>query len=455
MTALRPANSQPWLIAGDFNLIYEARDKNNAALNRRLMGQFRAALNLAELKEIRCLNRAFSWSNERQQPTLVRLDRFFCNSAWEALFHACAVHALTSALSDHCPLLLTDLHCPPRRANFRFESFWHRFPGFYATVTTAWNQQTASQNPLSRLHDKMRRMARELRLWSKLHFSDARFQLHFASEIVLRFDVPQERRLLSAEEFALRKLLIARILGLAAIERARRRQASHVTWLRDGDANTRFFHLKMNARRRKNHIHLLQTDNAVVTSHDDKAATLLEHFMASLGTASPRSASIAWENLPIQLVDLSGIDTPFTPAEIWAAVKDLPAEKAPGPDGFNGIFYRKCWYIIREDIVAAFGQLFRLATGGFARLNSALLCLIPKRCPAATAKDYRPISLIHSFAKLFSKVLARRLAPRMAGIVSPAQSAFLKTRCIHENFLYVRNLARLLHRRKKRASSSS
>jgi hypothetical protein len=219
MTALRPANSQPWLIAGDFNLIYEARDKNNAALNRRLMGQFRAALNLAELKEIRCLNRAFSWSNERQQPTLVRLDRFFCNSAWEALFHACAVQALTSTHSDHCPLLLTDLHCPPRRANFRFESFWHRFPGFYATVTTAWNQQTASQNPLSRLHDKMRRTARELRLWSKLHFSDARFQLHFASEIVLRFDVPQERRLLSAEEFALRKLLIARILGLAAIER--------------------------------------------------------------------------------------------------------------------------------------------------------------------------------------------------------------------------------------------
>jgi exonuclease III len=50
MTALRPVNSQHWLIAGDFNLIYEARDKNNTTLNRRLMGQFRAAINLAELK---------------------------------------------------------------------------------------------------------------------------------------------------------------------------------------------------------------------------------------------------------------------------------------------------------------------------------------------------------------------------------------------------------------------
>uniref|UniRef100_A0A453CXW1 Endonuclease/exonuclease/phosphatase domain-containing protein n=1 Tax=Aegilops tauschii subsp. strangulata TaxID=200361 RepID=A0A453CXW1_AEGTS len=42
----------PWLALGDFNLIYEARDKNNLNLNRRLMGKFRAALNRAELFEI-------------------------------------------------------------------------------------------------------------------------------------------------------------------------------------------------------------------------------------------------------------------------------------------------------------------------------------------------------------------------------------------------------------------
>jgi hypothetical protein len=29
-------------------------------------------------------------------------------------------------------------------------------------------------------------------------------------------------------------------------------------------------------------------------------------------------------------------------AEVWEAVKDSPAEKAPGPDGFTGVFYRRC-----------------------------------------------------------------------------------------------------------------
>uniref|UniRef100_A0A453K0Z4 Endonuclease/exonuclease/phosphatase domain-containing protein n=1 Tax=Aegilops tauschii subsp. strangulata TaxID=200361 RepID=A0A453K0Z4_AEGTS len=36
-----PPTTEPWLINGDFNLIYKARDKNNHNLNRRLMGRFR------------------------------------------------------------------------------------------------------------------------------------------------------------------------------------------------------------------------------------------------------------------------------------------------------------------------------------------------------------------------------------------------------------------------------
>lgn len=136
-------------------------------------------------------------------------------------------------------------------------------------------------------------------------------------------------------------------------------------------------------------------------------------------------------------------------AEIWEAIKASPSEKALGPNGFTGIFYRRCWTIIRSDIVAAFDHLYRLAGGGFASLNRALLFLLPKKAQLTCVKDYRPISLIHSFGKLFSKVLARRLDPHMCDMVSDVQSAFIKSRSIHENFLYVRNLARTMHHRKK------
>jgi hypothetical protein len=31
------------------------------------------------------------------------------------------------------------------------------------------------------------------------------------------------------------------------------------------------------------------------------------------------------------------------------AVKKMPTDKSPGPDGFNGMFMKRCWHIIRED----------------------------------------------------------------------------------------------------------
>jgi len=76
------------------------------------------------------------------------------------------------------------------------------------------------------------------------------------------------------------------------------------------------------------------------------------------------------------------------------------------------------------------------------------LFLLRKKKDAAAIGDFRPISLIHSFAKLFTKVLARRLAPHMNKLVRPNQSAFIRGRLIHENYKAVHHTARLLHQSK-------
>jgi hypothetical protein len=43
-------------------------------------------------------------------------------------------------------------------------------------------------------------------------------------------------------------------------------------------------------------------------------------------------------------------------------------------------------------------------------------------------------------------MIATRLAPHMNKLFSHAQSAFIKKRSIHDNFLYARNLARKIHK---------
>jgi hypothetical protein len=67
--------------------------------------------------------------------------------------------------------------------------------------------------------------------------------------------------------------------------------------------------------------------------------------------------------------------------------------------------------------------------------------LLPKNSDAAALGDYRPISLIHIFAKLMAKVLAPSLAPRLVKLVDLNQCAFIKKRCIHDNFMLVQQRA--------------
>ena len=71
--------------------------------------------------------------------------------------------------------------------------------------------------------------------------------------------------------------------------------------------------------------------------------------------------------------------------------------------------------------------------------------LLPKKDFALTPADFRPISLMHSIAKLVTKLLANRLAPTLHQIVSPSQSAFIKGRSIQDNFQYVQGAVNHFH----------
>ena len=57
-------------------------------------------------------------------------------------------------------------------------------------------------------------------------------------------------------------------------------------------------------------------------------------------------------DLPRLIKKIDGLDeltVPFTVDEIDHVIKMMPADRAPGPDGFNGDFIKACWDIISEE----------------------------------------------------------------------------------------------------------
>jgi hypothetical protein len=448
---LKPEDDSRWLLLGDFNFIYKARDKNNRNLNLRLMSRFRRTLDFCELKELSLQNRKYTWSNERRRPTLVRLDRVFCNQAWVFSFANCGLHALSSSHSDHYPLLLTNQDAPRRPAPFKFENFWTRLPRFQEVVASVWQAPTSHTEPFHHLGHKLFSTAQALKKWSGSLLSDARLKLLMAQEVILRLDEAQDSRTLSMTEFNPRTRLKKRILGWLVVEKARKKQSARISHIKEGDANTYFFHLRANDRRRKNFIQRLRQGNRWLIKHVDKQQLVQRHFEEMMRQPPPRNRDFAWADLALPAVDLSSLDRPFTHDEVWHAICLMPQDKAPGPDGFTRRFFKLCWPIIQHDFMAAIHSLYNSRSNDLNLLNKANIILIPKKDGAESIGDFRPISLIHGVAKIITKVLALRLAPLINELISPCQSAFIKRRSIHDNFLYVRNLTRRFHRTKSPA----
>lgn len=199
----------------------------------------------------------------------------------------------------------------------------------------AWQHPTPQTCAFSRIQTS-RRVAKDIKVWSNSLFNDTKLQFHMASETILWLDVAMEKRQLTPAEFNLGKMLKLRVLGLAAIERARRCQASRITWFKAGNANTAYFNAKINSRKKKNFIITLTTNSRVATEHEEKVDLIHEHFNSILGSSEARRCTINWQELQLPIVDAEGLDALFREEEIWAAVIVSPAEKAPGPDGFNG-----------------------------------------------------------------------------------------------------------------------
>ncbi|WVZ66620.1 hypothetical protein U9M48_015811 [Paspalum notatum var. saurae] len=138
----------------------------------------------------------------------------------------------------------------------------------------------------------------------------------------------------------------------------------------------------------------------MVTLAEDKADAF---FQSVFGQPGVRSHSLQLDRLGLHDVNLEGLDHCFTEEEVWAVIRELPNEKAPGPDGFTGLFYKVVWSVIKADVMRVFNAFLSLDTRSLFLLNDAYLILLRKKPDAIELKDFRPISLIHSVSKLITK----------------------------------------------------
>ncbi|PHT89720.1 hypothetical protein T459_04833 [Capsicum annuum] len=268
-------------------------------------------IGLVELKSIR---RKYTWSNNH---ILSRINWMFVNSTWMQLYPHLEGMIMDSLFSDQSPLSVTLAKLVGERTkSFKFYNYHSDHPEFQKLVPGFGMQA----------------------IWNKL----------------------------KQTKQGIKSLVTADYQGVEdKVRTARTELKSRVTWLRLGEANTKYFHACLRSRQSQNQIRrLISLEGHAISTAQEIENEMVHFYKELLGTSA--------QKLPMVNVDVMAYGPSLdraqqleliklvTKDEVYEALQSINDNKAPGSDGFNAHLFKKAWRTIEHEITNAVLDFFNL-----------------------------------------------------------------------------------------------
>lgn len=420
-----------WLLIGDFNFYRTSDNRNRPGGNFNDTLIFNNIISHLGLTELPIKGRSYTWSNMQDSPLLEQVDWFFTSVAWTNQYPFTVVLPLAIITSDHLPCKIQIGTSIPKTNTFRFENYWFSQPGCLEQISNAWNAPTRNSNSAQVISSKFKLLRRILKNWAR-SFSNLQKLISNCNITIEFFDKLEEIRDLYYQERAFRDIIKGHFSRLLFMQKTYWRQRFTQRLVQFGDENTKFFHAMATEGYRRNVIsQIVDESGKMISDHHEKSALFYQEFKRRLGTTVNTSMQFNLQDIIQPCSDLEDLCDPFSSAEIDKIILDLPNDKAPAPDGFNGMFYKKAWHIIREDIYKLCNDFYD-HQANIKSINSSYITLVPKKDNPENVNDFRPISLLNSSMKIITKLLANRLQGKALKVVHENQYGFIKGRTIQD-----------------------
>ena len=236
---------------------------------------------------------------------------------------------------------------------------WLRVDNFVDKVKKWWASYLFHGTPSFIFAKKLAALKLDLKKWNETEFGNVTFKKQALWSKLNDLDAKEETFSLSAEEKLDQTNLCSDIEKLTLMEETSWRQKSRVLHLKEGDANTKFFHRMANSNRKNNGIESLMV-NGTLSSDQGIIVDYITHFFMNLYSEQqverPFPNSLVFPMIFGENVDW--LERPFEEAEIFDVIQSFHGDKFPGPDGFSMAFFQVCWGIVKPDLMAIFHQFY-------------------------------------------------------------------------------------------------
>lgn len=439
---------RPWCLLGDFNAALFLHDSSSGSSNIDIsMREFKECVENMEVMDVQNTGLHFTWNQKPKgsDGIIKKLDRILSNISFNDTF--AGAHAIFKPyrMSDHCPaVLIIPTATKPKPRPFKFFNVIVENDNFKQVVLNKWSTHISGFH-MFRVSQKLKLLKKPLRklLYEKgnlhLNVNNLRNEL---DNIQTQLDSdPHNMHLREVEAVTVNAFNEACIM-----EERFLKQKAKINWLREGDANSAYFHKVVKNSVSRNRINVVTNAEGVVFENEDVAQAFVSHYSDFLGKKGNTSELCMHDLFSVKLDDHVANDMirEVTRQEVKSALFSMGSEKSPGPDGYTVAFFKEAWDIVADDFVAAIGEFFQ--NGKILKeLNHTIIALIPKVRSPTRVNDYRPISCCNVVFKCISKIIANRMKMCLKDIISPNQSAFVPGRSIADNILLTQEIMHNYH----------
>jgi hypothetical protein len=358
-----------------------------------------------------------------------QLDWFFTSANWITDYPNSMVLPLAHSGSDHVPCVVHIGTKIPKAKKIRFENYWVDMPGFQQCVKESWAKISSKSHSSAILADKLKTLRYDLKKW-QVSLSHLKLLIQNCNKVILALDSLEEHRPLYQAEFNFRKIVKIHLDDLLLAECNYWRKCCTIRWIKQGEDNTKKFHAMATERYRRNNIAMLKNDDGVfISDHQEMANLIWKSYKDRMGQSHGIDMQFNLASLLTRVEGFEDLTAPFEKKEMDDVIKEMPSDRAPGPDGFNGLFVKKCWPIIQNDFYRL-AKEFHEGTVNLQNINESFITLVPKKTVPECVNDFRPISLTNVCLKFLTKLAANRLQEKILECIHKNQYGFLRNRSI-------------------------